>query len=407
MLLAILGQVLPFWPYAESDQPATALEKLPAGFPPGYTAAENRRAQGLDQALFWGDLATGVSTALALGVLLISGLPEWVGARTGPGLRAWLLRFLFLVALFLGIKLLGMPYLYSRFRYGRALGLNSLADTQWLSLVLIGLAVPMTLFVLKYVMLICMLPLARRFWWLAAALGFFLVGLAPEVISRTQPLDPVEKLRPLPPGEHFDALQAVLNKANLKLPLWMLDQSRRSKAADICLTGQPGREYVLLTDTFLQKYTAGEAALAFAHELGHYRHRTMARLLRHAMSLASLLLGFGLAFQLAGRQALPVTSGPKVVLLTMFSLLIAGRCLGPISLALGRWDERLADRYALQLGADRTEFSSLLLKVARQELEPLDMPGWRYYLWADHPTILERMAEAKASGPRADRAGAF
>jgi STE24 endopeptidase len=181
----------------------------------------------------------------------------------------------------------------------------------------------------------------------------------------------------------------------VKLPLLLLDVSHRSKAADICLTGQPGREYVLLTDTFLQKYTPGEAALAMAHELGHFQRRTTARLLRHAMSVGSLGLGFGLAFWLVGRQAPPLAAAPRVIILTMLSLLLVGRLLGPVSLALGRWDERLADRYAWKTGADRREFSSLLLKVARQELEPLDMPGWRYYLWSDHPTILERMAEAE------------
>ncbi|MGH7969395.1 MAG: hypothetical protein ACREIC_11775, partial [Limisphaerales bacterium] len=192
MLVAILGQIVAFWRHADTGQSASALAKLPARFPPGYTAAENVRAQALDQAMFWGDLATSVTTALALGALLISRLPNWVGARTGPGLRAWLVRITFLVALFLCLKLVGMPYLYSRFRYGHALGLNSLTDNEWLRLVLVGMAVPLTLFVLKYTMLICMLPLARRFWWLAAALGFFLVGLAPELISRTYPLDPIE-----------------------------------------------------------------------------------------------------------------------------------------------------------------------------------------------------------------------
>jgi STE24 endopeptidase len=368
--------------------------KLPTGSPPGYTAAENIRAQALDQALFFGDLASVITTALALCTVLASGLPERVGALAAPRSRAWIVRIVFLVAVFLGLKLLGMPYLYSRFTYGRSLGLNALTTSEWLRLSLLGIAVPLTVFVFKYVMLICMLALSRRWWWLAAALGFFLVGLAPELISRTYPLDPVEQLRPLPPGEHFEALKAVLDKAGLNLPLMIVDESRRSKTANICLTGQPGREYVLLTDTFVTKYAPSEAALAFAHELGHFQHRMAARLLRHLMSLLSLALGFGLAFLLVRRQDLPVTAAPRVILFTMLSLLLLGRFLGPISLAIGRWDERLADRYALQLGADPRQFNGLLLKVARQELEPLDMPGWRYYLWADHPTILERMAEA-------------
>ncbi len=399
-LLAMLGQVIAFLPRHTAGQGTTVLAKLPPGFP--YTAAEDIRAQALDAALFWGDVATGLTVALALCTALAFGLPERVGTVATPRLRAWLVRILFVAGLFVGLKLLALPYLYSRFRYGQALGLNSLTNLDWLKLVLIGMAVPLTLFVFKYLMLICVLPLTRRVWWLAAAAGFFLVGLAPELVSRTYPLDLVEQLRPLPPGPHLDALKVVLQKAGLNLPLLMVDESRRSKAANICLTGPPGREYVLLTDTFIQKYAPGEAALAFAHELGHFRHRAVARLLRHLMTVLSLGLGFGLTFLLTGRQGLPVTAAPRVIVLTLLCSLVVGHLLGPVSLALGRWDERLADRYALQLGADRHQFSSLLLKVARQELEPLYMPGWRYYLWADHPTILERMSEAEK--PRGDKA---
>src|SRR5258707_7279236 len=308
--------------------------------------------------------------------------------------RAWLVRILFLIAVWFCLRLVDLPLIYFRFQYYKTFGLSLLGEIPWLKLYLAGHPVPLTLFVLKYLLVICALPLCQQFWWLAAALGLFMItSVIPEVLSRTYPLDPIENRQPLTNGPHYDSMKALLTKDGLNLPIMVTDESRRSKGASICLTGRSGREYVLVTDTFVQEYSPQQVTLALGHELGHFRSNGTVLLIHQTSALVVLLATFGLAFVLTGRRPLPVSSAPRIVLVTILCSGSASNALAPASLALSRQEERYADRYALDLGGDREEFKRLLVKVSRHELEPLDMPAWEYYLDASHPTIFGRIAE--------------
>jgi Zn-dependent protease with chaperone function len=231
--------------------------------------------------------------------------------------------------------------------------------------------------------------------------------VTPELISRTYPLDSVEALKPLEKGPHEEAVTAMLTKAGLGLPVMTVDQSHRSRSADLWLTGRAGREYVVITDTFLQQYTPWQVALALAHELGHLRHKLISLCIREAWALLLLLLVFTSAYLLLGPQAVSITAAPRVVLVILFCSLVIRTACTPVSLALSRSEERFADRYAVSLAGDRKEFGRLLLLTAQHELELLDVPGWRYYWSASHPTVRERIAlvnspsmvSSRASGP--------
>jgi STE24 endopeptidase len=396
-LVAIVAQVVPFLLFPVSGATQGAGVTLPPNYPVEYTPVDFAKAHTLDSALFWGGLMLIVTNVLALVTLLHSGINERIGAVSAPKLRAWRVRIFFLVAIFLCFELIGLPVRYCRFQHFKAFGLSVLTGSAWAKLVLAGLAIPLIFFVLKYLLVTCTLPLCKRLWWVAAAVGLFLiVHGTPEIISRTYPVDPIENLHPLTAGPHFDAMKRLLGEAGLNLPVMVVDQSHRSKDANICLTGRAGREYVLMTDTFAQDYTPEEVTLALAHELGHFRRKTTSMLIEKSNAFLLLLLSFWLAFLLSGRRALPVSSAPRVVVLTMICSVLASFALAPISLALSRHEERLADHYALELTGNAEVFGRLLLKVAQHELQPLDLPLWRYYLGASHPTFLERIAEANA-----------
>ena len=395
-LLGMAAQVLPFVFSRGPTAQAIATVNLPSNYPPDYTPTDFDKANTFDQARFWGDALNTAATLLALVTLLVSGIPERVGAVVAPKARAWLVRVLFLVAVCLFLRGVDLPFVYSRFQHYKAFGLTALPDSAWWKLYVLGLFVPLALFVLKYLMVICTLPLCKQSWWLAATFGFFLIShVVPEVVSRTYPLDPVEKLEPLASGPHRDSMKAMLHQAGLDLPIMVVDESRRSRTASIGLTGRAGREYVLLTDTFVQQYTPQQAALALAHELGHFQRRTLSLLVQKSCALLTLMFSFGLVFMLSRKRALPISTAPRIVVLTLLCSLLVSHVFAPVSLAISRREERLADRYALQLAGDGEEYQRLLVKVAQQEFAPLDMPPLRYYLYASHPTFLERIAQSR------------
>jgi STE24 endopeptidase len=394
-LLAMFLQAVPFLLFSNPGAESLSATKLPSNYPPAYSVTDYLNARALDQATFWGGIFRTTATVLALFAMLFSGLADWVGQVRASKAQAWLLRIAFLFAVFLCCRFVELPFLVCRFQQNKAFGLTSLPGTAWLKLLLLQWIVPLALFTLRYVFVICTLPLGRRFWWLAAALGLFLIGdVAPEVLSRTYPLDSVETLHPLDPGPHADQLKALLRKAHLDLPIMVADEARRSNSGQICLIGRPGREYVLVSDTFLRDYTPRQVTLALGHELGHFERRPITLLVEKTGALVLLLLSFGLVSLLTGRRALPIEAAARVVLLTILCSLLCARVLNPMSLAYTRSEERFADRHALELVGGGQELEQLLLKVAQNERDPLDIPAWRYFWSASHPTFLERIADA-------------
>jgi len=395
-LLGMFAQTLPFALTSVPDAQAIAATSVPLHCPPEYSGADFAKARAFDAPIFWAGMINVVVAVSALFTLLSSGLAERVGQIEAPKARAWLARIAFLFVAWACVRLIDLPYLYFRFQHCRMFGVTSLGQIAWIKLYLAGLPVPLTLFILKYLLVICTLPLCKQYWWLAAALALFLIGsVLPEVLSRNVPLDPIEKRKPLAAGPHYESMKALLRKADLDLPILVSDESRRSKSASICLTGRSGREYVLLTDTFVQQYSPQQVTLALAHELGHFRRKTRVLLINQTSALISRLLVFWLAFLLTGRKALPVSSAPRVVLIAMLCSVVAGNVLSPVALALSRQEERFADRYALDMAHDPIEFQRLLTKVAQHELEPITVPAFEYYTGNSHPTILERIANAE------------
>jgi STE24 endopeptidase len=393
-LTAALLQAIPFFLYPVPSAQTVAAVTLPPNFPPDYSPADFAKAQAFDLAIFWASAINMIASLLGLLTWLVSGIAERIGAVEAPRLRAWIYRILFFVAIGLFFDVVDFPLRFCRFLHFRAFGLSDLTTTGWLKLVLLGLALPLTLFVLKSLFVTCTLPLCQRYWWLVSALGIFLIGsVIPEVLSRTYPLDPVENLQALESGPHFEAMKSLLRQTGKDLPLMVTDESRRSKSASIGLSGRRGREYVVLTDTFLQQYSPRQTALALAHELGHFQRQTTTLLVRKTRGLLGLLLTFGLVFLYSGPQVLPVSAAPRVIVLLMLGSQLVSFVLAPISLAFSRQNERWADQYALQLTGDGEEYQRLLVKVARQELAPLDMAPWRYYWCASHPTFLERITQ--------------
>ena len=75
-----------------------------------------------------------------------------------------------------------------------------------------------------------------------------------------------------------------------------------------------------------------------------------------------------------------------MLLLSVFSLLI-----GPATLALSRYHEHEADRFALELTHDNHGGASAFVALQRQNLA-VPRPGWLFKLFrASHPPIGERV----------------
>jgi Zn-dependent protease with chaperone function len=80
-------------------------------------------------------------------------------------------------------------------------------------------------------------------------------------------------LRPLPPGELADRLQAAARRLDCRLSGVLVWDTRQGVVNAMVVGVVPWLRYVLLTDRLMRDLTPEEVEAVFGHEAGHVRHR--------------------------------------------------------------------------------------------------------------------------------------
>jgi Zn-dependent protease with chaperone function len=179
--------------------------------------------------------------------------------------------------------------------------------------------------------------------------------------------------------------------------VFQVDKSVDTEKVNAYVTGIGNTKRIVLWDTLLKRLSPRQIRFVVGHELGHYvlGHVVVSIFVSWGLLLlglygahrtADLLLSrFGGRFgfsQLSDVASLPLL----MLLLSVFSLLI-----GPATLALSRYHEHEADRFALELTHDNRGGASAFVELQRQNLA-VPRPGWLFKLFrASHPPIGERV----------------
>lgn len=247
-------------------------------------------------------------------------------------------------------------------------------------------------------------------WYLAAAAAMFVINVilgqwAPVVI-----LPLFYKVRRLDDPELARCIGRLAEGTGLRIEgVYRIDLSAETVKANAMLAGLGRTRRVLLGDTLLNGFSAGEIAVVFAHEIGHHVFRHVPKLIVFGAVYAMggfWLCDWLLAARLSGGVGpvdyaeLPTTVIPFLV----FILALFATCVEPIQNFLSRVYERQSDRYALRRTGDPAAFISAFEKLARLNKEDPD-PHWlEVALLHSHPPIAERIALARRAAARAARA---
>ncbi len=401
--LLALGIAAQLAPFRGIPDPAGHTWGPPATPPPAamhgwWTDQDAARAEAFDRPAMPARLAALLTIIAGLALAYRGLRPEKDRRQPAAGPRGLPAVIGMLALLELGVFLLDKPFLWALYRHALAFGMTALTPGALLGIWLMRLASALFLFIAQGVIIYCLLDIFPRRWWLAAPLALFLLFNAlPELIPFAA-RDPVEELTPLPAGAYRDAVGRILQRDGAAMPIMVSDASRRDNAVNACLGGRAAARYAVFTDTFIARFTPAEAAMAIAHELGHYRHELFFMALRKTSALAQLLAVFGLAYAWR-RRAGGAARIPSMRCLVL--IILAGRVMAlawmPLDNAIARWDERLADRHALELCGDHAAFAGFLAKGALFNLEPLRPAGRLARMLSDHPDILERWNAAQAA----------
>ncbi len=259
-------------------------------------------------------------------------------------------------------------------------------------------SVPLILIILELIYLA--LRVTGGWWWLVTGIGmlFFTVLLANLAPVLIMPL--FNKFVPLD-EEHAELaarLMKLAEDSRTKVRgVFKFDMSKRTKAANAALTGIGNTRRIVLGDTLINEFTPDEIETVLAHELGHHVHKDIPFLIATStiltlggLYLASLAItwsagyfGFSGPADVAGLPALGLMLGA-------FGLITQ-----PISNALSRWREGLADEYSLTTTGKNAAFVSAFTRLANQNLSETDPEPWVVFMFYDHPPIGRRIKMAE------------
>jgi len=264
---------------------------------------------------------------------------------------------------------------------------------QWPSLIsqVVGLTIGLTILLL----------LAGRFgrrWWLVAAPLFSLLGALLVFV-----LPYIESIGTRPP--HHTAAEARIRQLAREegvgsTPIRIQTMSDETTAANAFATGFGPSARVFLWDTFFDgRFTNREIELVAAHEFGHVAHRHIWKGL--AWSLLLTLPAF-LVVELATRRRGGLER-PEVVPYALFVLALVGLVITPLGNVVSRRYEAEADWSALRATHDPASAESLFRKFTRYDLVQPNPPLWSYVMIDNHPTVVQRIALARAYRERTAR----
>jgi STE24 endopeptidase len=225
---------------------------------------------------------------------------------------------------------------------------------------------------------------ARRigtWWWLASApffVGFaiLLAFVSPWLLGgRTYQ------------GSEVQSLERI---EHVHVPVKVLDSFSEPNAF---ATGLGASRRVFLWKGIVEPpFTAREDRFVLAHELGHLEHSHIWRSIGwYALFAFPAAFAVALVTRRRGGPGEP-TAIPLVVLVFVVLELVAL----PLQNATTRRMEAEADWSALRATHDPAAGRALFKEFVPETLDDPDPPAWDYVLLENHPTLMQRIAMAKA-----------
>jgi STE24 endopeptidase len=288
---------------------------------------------------------------------------------------------------------------YSGFTLEHQFGLSNQNFGQWL----LDLGKKTLLsFVLSLVLLECLCWIIRVdpiHWWIWAWAAYAFVSY---VLGKVFPVVIVPLFYKYGKLEDKELETKVLAlAARFDMPVgnvYSINLSKTTKKANAAFMGIGRTKRVVLSDTLIKNFTHSEVEVVVAHELGHYKHHDVWRLL--AFGLAASLVAFAAGFlgMNALMPALSLSSASDVAGLPLLFLIFyaVNLLLMPLMNGYSRRRERAADTFALKTLETQDVFISCMEKLGAQNLADPEPPAWYEWFFYDHPSIGKRVKMARS-----------
>jgi STE24 endopeptidase len=358
-----------------------------------------------------GNALWAVSTALSLlipALLLFTGVSarlRHLAQRIG---RRWILMVALYAMLFTLITaLLTLPLAYYEgYLRQHAYGLSNQSFGRWLGEWLKGVAVGGLGLSLVLWIPYLLLHRSPKRWWLYA--GHASIPIATVVLVITPIwVDPLfNDFGPMKDKALEARIQSLAQRAGIEgSRVYEVDKSVDTRTVNAYVTGLGSTKRIVLWDTILARLEPDQVLFVTAHEMGHF---VLGHTLTFILGTAALItLSLYVVHRAAGglivrfsrrfgfEQVSDVASFPLLLLLGG----IVSLALIPALLALSRYQEHEADRFALELTRDNRTAATAFVRLQEENLS-VPRPGPLYMLWrGSHPALGDRIDFANGYRP--------
>jgi len=179
--------------------------------------------------------------------------------------------------------------------------------------------------------------------------------------------------------------------------VFSINLSTKTKKANAMLCGIGTGRRVVLSDTLIRDFSMDEIEAVVAHEIGHYRHRDILKLLflnSLVIFLGIFLIDYFLKYSSVkyGLQSIEDISFFPVLLL---AFMVFGVLTTPLLNSYSRFVERKADLFSLDRIKNKTSFISMMKKLGQMNLAEY-RPGRLIEIFLyDHPPLYKRIQFAE------------
>jgi STE24 endopeptidase len=384
-----------------SSAPAPRADQVAAlGDLPADAVAKGRAFHSALRPGTYGALAVGLLVALLLGFTPLGArLVELAGRPFGGH---WLAQALLggLAVVFVG-ELVTLPFAVWRQKVLRDYGLATQEWSAWLFDLAKGYAVGAVVGAVALVGFFTVTKLFPRWWWAVGAVGaaglvLLLTFVFPVLV---EPL--FNKFTPMAAGPLRTDLVALAERDGVPVKdVLVADASRRTRAVNAYVSGFGATRRIVVYDTLLREAPDAEIRAVVAHELSHAKENdvltgTLIGALGSAAAVCGLYL-LGLWGPLLRRAGVDSIAEPRAIALLVAVSALSGLLAGPAQALVSRQIEARSDAHALRLTDDPAAFESMMSRLAVVNLADVDPNPVEYTLFASHPSVVRRLAMARA-----------
>lgn len=380
-----------------------ALESsLPAEFEDVFDAAEYGRSQDYTRASTkFSGVESGFSLLVLLVFLLMGGFNAVDIFVRGLQLGTVSTGVVYIGLLLLLSSVLSLPFsLYSTFVIEEKFGFNKTTLKTFCVDLLKGILLSVIIgFPILYLIL-WFFESSGELAWLYCWGGMTLITLLLQFLAPVLIMPLFNKFTPLEDGSLKEKVLAFAGEAAFSIEgIYTMDGSKRSGKLNAFFTGFGRFRKIVFYDTLLEKLDDDEVVAVLAHEMGHYKHRHIFKMMLISTCYTGLL--FYLLSLFLGNENLFAAFQMEHVS-TYGSLIFFSFIFSPLSLVLGiavnilsRKHEFEADRYAAESTGDANALISGLKKLSVANLSNLTPHPAMVFFHYSHPPVLVRISQLR------------